>query len=152
MCHSLRQLHRMVSHPHCQHLPEPEKALFVYFLKAPQCGYLILFQINISGNFRCLSCVKGTLYPSTVLHLQGTMGGCKDMQIMLFQCTLLGPFFSPLPLRKSEKTCWHLAFNTGGKKNSDCRFSLWIFSQGQIFWQGQMLHLGKLAGTCKITW
>lgn len=47
--------------------PEREKAVFVYFLKAPQCSYLILFQINISGNFRWLSCVKGTLYPSTVL-------------------------------------------------------------------------------------
>lgn len=55
---------------------EQEKALFVSFLKAPQCSYLILFQINISGNFRWLSCVKGTLYPSTVLRLQGTMGGC----------------------------------------------------------------------------
>lgn len=53
-----------------------EKALFVYFLKAPQCSCLILFQINISGHFRWLCCVKGTLYPSTVLHLQGTMGGC----------------------------------------------------------------------------
>lgn len=74
---------------------EQEKAPFVYFLKAPQCSYLILFQINISGHFRWLSCVKGTLYPSTVLRLQGTMGGCKDMQITLSQCTLMGSFFSP---------------------------------------------------------
>lgn len=55
---------------------EQEKALFVPSLKAQQCGYLILFQINISGNFRWLCSVKGTLYPSTVLCLQGTMGGC----------------------------------------------------------------------------
>jgi hypothetical protein len=55
---------------------EQEKALFVSSLKALQCGYLILFQINMSGNFRWLCFVKGTLYPSTVLCLQSTMGSC----------------------------------------------------------------------------
>lgn len=74
---------------------EQEKALFVYFLKAPQCSYLILFQINISGHFRWLCCVKGTLYPSTVLPLQSTLGGCSDMQIVLSQCTLVGRIFFP---------------------------------------------------------
>lgn len=132
---------------------EPEKALFVPFLKAPQCGYLILFQINIGGHFRWLSCVKGTLYPSTVLRLQGTMGSCKDMQMMLSQCTPVGDF-SPLPLRKSKKTSGSLASNTGGKKNRDCRFSLWIslkdtFSKnGECYpsrrWQGHVKLCGEI--------
>lgn len=55
---------------------EQEKALFVPQLKAQQCGYLFLFQINISGNFRWLCSSKGTLYPSTLLGSQGSVGGC----------------------------------------------------------------------------
>lgn len=66
---------------------EQEKAFFVRSLKALHCGYLILFRINIGGDFRWVCFVERPLCSAAALRLQGAMGGCRQMQIVLSQFT-----------------------------------------------------------------
>jgi len=64
---------------------EQEKAFFVHALKAQHCGYLILFRISIGGDFRWVCFVESPLCSAAALRLQGAMGGCRQMQIVLSQ-------------------------------------------------------------------
>lgn len=94
---------------------EQEKAFFVRSLKARHCGYLILFRINIGGDFRWLGFVERPLCSAAALQLQGAMGGCRQMQIALSQFCSRG-FCFPRRLRREEMGVWSLAAKADGEK------------------------------------
>lgn len=99
---------------------EQEKALFVSFLKAPQCSYLILFQINITGSFRWWFLCKKEL--SILQLLSICRARWETVKICKLRCLSVpswGHFFSPFLLAnlKEHITAWLLILEGGQKKN-----------------------------------
>lgn len=109
-----------------------EKALFVSFLKAPQWAISFCFKLT-SLLISALSPCQRNSIAFNCSPCAGHHGICKDMQIKCSQYTPMGNYPLPLLLRKSQKKNM-LGFGFySGEENSDCRFSLGIFSRGQIF-------------------
>lgn len=93
---------------------EQEKALFVSFLKAPQCSYLILFQINITGSFRWWFLCKRSSLSFNCSPFAGHDGRLLRYANCVVSVCPHGDIFFPLPLSKSKRTRYSLALNTGG--------------------------------------